>query len=500
MLKHPFLKRGSQKIIFALALACLMTGYSPKPKQDSTLVNDIHSRLNETKVDRIVQPHSVQAIQEIVLQAKKEKRAISIAGGRHAMGGQQFGAGTILIDTRKLDRILSFDKRKGILEVQAGMRWPELMKYLEKNQAGQWPQWAIRQKQTGADQLTIGGALAANVHGRGLKFKPFIDDVESFTLVNAEGQALTCSRNENPELFRLAIGGYGLFGVIADVKLRLVPRQKVERVVKILAVKDLSSSIQQRISEGFLYGDLQFEIDPLSPDFLTRGVFSCYRPVSGNSNIPKGQLELARKDWMDFFYWAHKAKKQAFENYVAYYLSTNTQVYYSDTHQLSEYFDDYHRELDERLADSEKGTEMISEIYVPRQYLAKFMQNVAKDFREHDVNLIYGTIRFIEKDDESFLAWAREPYAAIIFNLHTAHTPEALQKTAEDFRRLIARGLEYGGSYYLTYHHWATREQVLSAYPQFIEFLKLKKKQDPEERFQSEWYRFYKKMFADSLG
>jgi hypothetical protein len=51
----------------------------------------------------------------------------------------------------------------------------------------------------------------------------------------------------------------------------------------------------------------------------------------------------------------------------------------------------------------------------------------------------------------------------------------------------------------LTYHRWATREQVEAAYPQFVDFLRLKKKHDPDETFQSNWYRHYKQMFADKL-
>jgi hypothetical protein len=53
-------------------------------------------------------------------------------------------------------------------------------------------------------------------------------------------------------------------------------------------------------------------------------------------------------------------------------------------------------------------------------------------------------------------------------------------------------------TYYLTYHRDATRKQIESCYPQFAEFLRLKKKYDPEERFQSDWYRHYRTMFADS--
>jgi hypothetical protein len=113
--------------------------------------------------------------------------------------------------------------------------------------------------------------------------------------------------------------------------------------------------------------------------------------------------------------------------------------------------------------------------------------------------MIYGTIRLIEKDEESFLVWAKEPFACVIFNLHTVHTPQGLSRSERDFRRLIELAIGYGGSYYLTYHRFATRAQVERCYPQFPEFLSLKRKYDPEERFQSDWYRHYKAAFAGAL-
>ena len=76
------------------------------------------------------------------------------------------------------------------------------------------------------------------------------------------------------------------------------------------------------------------------------------------------------------------------------------------------------------------------------------------------------------------------------------HTPEGLEHAADVFRRLIDLGIERGGKYYLTYHHWATRSQVEACYPQFAEFLSLKQAYDPGERFQSNWYRHHREMFG----
>ena len=128
---------------------------------------------------------------------------------------------------------------------------------------------------------------------------------------------------------------------------------------------------------------------------------------------------------------------------------------------------------------------------MPRPELDAFLAEAAEDFRDNRVDCIYGTIRLIERDDESFLAWAKEPYACTIFNLHTSHTPEGREHSANAFRRLIDIAANRGGSWFLTYHTFGTREQILRCYPQFPEFLRLKRQYDPDERFQSEWYRHH---------
>jgi len=70
-----------------------------------------------------------------------------------------------------------------------------------------------------------------------------------------------------------------------------------------------------------------------------------------------------------------------------------------------------------------------------------------------------------------------------------------LIRAGDQFRRLIDLALKYGGSYLPAYHRHALRRQVDACYPQLQEFLKLKLKHDPQELFQSEWYRHYKRMF-----
>lgn len=471
----------------------------PRHADDPLVVNDIHSQLNGTRVDRILTPKNVSEIQAAVREAKAAHKSLSIAGGRHAMGGQQFGTGTVLLDMRQLSQVLDLNLEQGTVAVQAGAFWPELITEYLRRQQGRSHQWGLAQKQTGADKLSIGGTLAANAHGRGLTMRPFVSNIESFTLVNAEGDLVTCNRRQNPELFRLAIGGYGLFGVVCTVTLRLVPRQKIERVVEVRASDGLITAFDDRIRNGFLYGDFQFAIDRSSDAFLHKGVFSCYRPVDPATPMPEHVKELSDESWRMLLYLAHADKSEAFRRYADYYLSTNGQPYWSDTHQLSFYPENYHRSIDQRTNAAHAATEMITEINVPRETLNSFLEEVREDFRKNNVELIYGTIRLIEKDEESFLPWAKQSYACTIFNLHTEHTPEGIARSAEALRRLIDMAARRNGTYYLTYHRYARRDQVLACYPQFPQFLQLKRKHDPAERFQSDWYRHYNTMFKDVI-
>ena len=88
--------------------------------------------------------------------------------------------------------------------------------------------------------------------------------------------------------------------------------------------------------------------DPASSGFLRRGIFSRYRPASGEGPVPDNQKELSVEDWQRLIYLAHVDKKRVFEEYSSYYRATSGQLYWSDTHQLSTYIDNYHAELDRR--------------------------------------------------------------------------------------------------------------------------------------------------------
>ena len=464
------------------------------------ILNDVHSQLNATTVAQIERPQTLPDLQAIIRRASTSGSHISVAGGRHAMGGQQFLADSLHIDMTALDRVLGRDPDRGLLHIEAGADWPKIIAGSHNMESGPGRIWGIRQKQTGVDAVSLGGSLSANAHGRGLLMQPIGDDIEDLTLVNASGEALVCSRNENAELFSLVIGGYGLFGVIYSATLRLTPRQRVKRVVDIIDLDDAMNAVFRRAEEGCLFGDFQFVIDAQDESFLRRGVFACYKPSAVDEKESAATADLAPDTWLKLLKLAHDDKQKAFRLYAQHYLSTDGNHYWSDTMQLSTYIPSYADFLEStRAADaapSVKETLVIGEHYVPRDQLLTFMRQAREVFRTFGTEVIYGTIRAIMRDTVSFLPWAKDDFACVIFNLRTPHTESGLGQTANTFRALIDASNSLGGSFFLTYHRYASPAQVETCYPRFREWLRLKKRYDPDELFASTWYVHYRDAFA----
>ncbi len=479
------------------------SGSTPSPRPaiaagGPAWVNDVHSRLTPTRVGTVLRPTGRADLVRLVRRSLSGTGGISVAGGRHAMGSQPFGTGSIHFDLTDVAAVGDLDSRSGIVEVEPGVMWPKLMRHLDERQPSAPAPWCIVQKQTGADDLTLGGALASNIHGRGLRFSPLVQDIESFTLLTASGDEIDCSRTVNPDWFRRTIGGYGLFGMVTSLRLRLMRRTTVRREVTETTVDRIPRLLESAMDGGCLYGDFQFSTAPETDGFLRAGVFSVYRPVGlhGNqrSHGAPGEFLTARR-WAELITLAHLDKARAFRTYVDHYRTTDGQQYPSDRQQLSTYLPDYHQVLARARGAGVKQSLVITELYVPPERLVDFFDDVRADMRRHETDLIYGVVRWIEPDRETFLPWATGRRACLVFNLNVRHTREGRARAAADFRRLIDRALDRGGAYYLTYHRHATRRQVEAAYPRFAEMLRDKERRDPRNTWSSDWYRHYRRLF-----
>jgi FAD/FMN-containing dehydrogenase len=478
-----------------MAVAPLLASSGPFPVQKGVLVNDVQTGLNPTRVASISRPTSVAEVRNLVKDCGKHSRVISISGSRHAAGGQQFATDSVLLDMRAMNRVIGLDDKTGVLHVEAGIEWPELIQgysLLQKENV----KWGIRQKQGGADRMSLGGALSANAHGHSLGSPPIVGDVEWLELVTADGSIKKCSRKENAELFSLVSGGYGLFGIVTTVGLRLVPRRKVRRHVEARTTAELIALIDGRTAAGAPYGYFQYSIDETSADFLRAGILTTYENVPPEMPLGTESTDIDAKLLTALVEIAHRDRGSAYRRYAKLELSKDGSVEWSDLHQLSTYPAGYHQEIEKRLGAEYVGADLILEVYVARTELIPLLEDARRILLTSGMPLIYGTVRFIEQDKDSYLAWAKKRYACVIFSPHSSGETQALRKTGEVCRQLIRAASKRGGSFYLTYNRFATRDELASAYPQFQDFLNLKKQYDPRETFQSDWYRYYKGLYA----
>ena len=263
---------------------------------------------------------------------------------------------------------------------------------------------------------------------------PIVGDVESFDLVDADGALAGAAARENAELFPLAIGGYGLFGVITTSRCGSRRARKVERLVEVVRVDGLLAAFERRIAEGFIYGDFQYAIDADADDSCAAACSRATGRSTTETPIPDGQKELSDATGADCSSWRTPTRRRAFERVPPVLPAADGQVYWSDTHQLSEYLDGYHPALDRRRG--EPGTEMITEVYVPRTALAASRARSPRTSASHGVPIIYGTGPADRAGRRELPAVGREPWACIIFNLHVEHTPAGIERAA-DFRRII---------------------------------------------------------------
>ena len=458
-------------------------------------LNDVQSRLNATDMKRVLTPADLDEISAAIAEAASQGLPVCPAGTLHSMGGQQFATGGVSLSSASLAGVGPLDPEEGTVWVQSGVTWPGLVRWLRCNQGDEASARSIIQKQTGADELTLGGALSSNIHGRVLGRRPMVDDIASFYLNRADGSRVRCSRTENADLFGLAIGGYGMFGFVDALNLRLAPRQLHVRRVRELALDEVIPGLEAQAKAGATYGDFQYMTDETSPDFMGRGIMSVYLPEESGAGIPEGQLGLSQEEWLRLYVLAHTDKARAYDEYAAHYRQTDGQLYWSDDLQFSPYLPEAGEALYRHLGWQTYASLMITELYVPRDRFVDFMAAARETVQKTGANVVYGTVRLIEAEDETLLRWARESYACIIFNLLVEHSPEGIERGKDQFRALTDCALERDGSFYLTYHRWARRDQVERAYPDFPRFLELKEKHDPSGVFSSDWYRHHREMF-----
>jgi len=164
----------------------------------------------------IALPEGPKDVQTLVRGANKRKMTVIGRGAGLSYGDQSLNHNQIVMDMSRMNRVLDWDSLGGLLQVEAGVTFDQILSHCLKDG---WAPAVI----PGTRYVTAGGALANNVHGKNcLKRGNFGKWVRQFKIVIASGEIITCSQKENRELFLAVIGGAGLLGIVIEMTMELV--------------------------------------------------------------------------------------------------------------------------------------------------------------------------------------------------------------------------------------------------------------------------------------
>lgn len=160
-------------------------------------------------------PRTVDELCEVLAAAHREGVSVGFRGAGRSYGDAAMNQRGLVVDTRPMDRLLRWEPGTGILEAQAGLTIEGVWRRTIED--GYWP-YVV----PGTMRPTLGGCVSANIHGKNnFREGTFGEHVEEIDLVTVAGEKLTCSREENADIFHAVHGGFGLLGAITRVKMKL---------------------------------------------------------------------------------------------------------------------------------------------------------------------------------------------------------------------------------------------------------------------------------------
>ena len=166
-------------------------------------------------LSHVYRPTTMEQLQDVFQLARENGRSIGLRGGGNSYGDPAMNAENILLDLRRMTRILDWNPEKGTITVEPGVTISQLWQYILED--GWWPPVV-----TGTMMTTLGGCAGMNVHGKNAwQVGPIGDHILTFDMMLPSGDIMSCSREENNDIFHAAIGGFGMLGIFTALTLQM---------------------------------------------------------------------------------------------------------------------------------------------------------------------------------------------------------------------------------------------------------------------------------------
>ena len=162
----------------------------------------------------LYRPTDVDGIATVFNLARAAGRTVGLRGGGNSYGDAAQNDENVVLDLTRMDRILEWNPETGLVTCEAGVTIKTLWQHCLED--GWWPPVV-----SGTMFPTVGGALAMNIHGKNnFRVGPIGDHVVAFDLLTPAGE-VTCSRDDNADLFFAVIGGFGVLGCMTRITMQM---------------------------------------------------------------------------------------------------------------------------------------------------------------------------------------------------------------------------------------------------------------------------------------
>jgi FAD/FMN-containing dehydrogenase len=458
-------------------------------RQSGGFTNDA-SHLNRTAVYGVVAVKTEDDIRAALKFARENGLKVTCAGQQHTMGGQTFSPGGLVLDLRQFNRI-TLDKDRKMVNIQTGARWWQLQELLDREGL------SVKSMQS-INIFSVGGTLSVNAHGIDPTPGPLAPTVRSLRIMLSNGDVVKASPEENAELFRHALGGYGLFGVILDADLAIVANEMYASKTEYMDYKDFAAHYRANVEGngeiGLAYGRLSMApqsylretalhtytrtsfdgpLPPLAPsphDRLSRFVIN-FSKTGGLGRWFRWMLEKYAQPRLE----SCVTRNQAMTPKEPCLVSRNQGMY------------DDMAYLKNRLPD----TDILQEYFIPYDRMPEFVDGLRDVVRRNHANLLNVTIRTLHRDTVTALPYAKDDMFGFVLYFNVRFNDkdnEILRKTTVD---LIDVAQKSGGTYYLPYQLFYSKEQLRKSYPEVDSFFAAKRKYDPIGLFSNKFYEKY---------
>ncbi len=399
--------------------------------------------------------------------ASEAKRPVCVGAARHSMGGQSLPRnGTAM--TFEINRC-ELDRSARTYRVHAGTRWFQAIAHLDKQ--GFSP--VVMQSNS---DFGIGATFSVNAHGWPAPYGPCGATVRSLRLMLADGSILTCSRVENPELFALAMGGYGLFGIVLDLELDMVENLLLAPRFDVLPTAAFAgrfvAAVENDPSLRMIYGRLNVE----KRDFLSEALLVTYHaqptPAAGlPAAIRSGPLSGLTRQVYRAQIGSETAKRARW--FAETVLAPSLSLEPATRNMLM-------NEPVANLAGNDRyRTDILHEYFVAPERFGEFIAGCRALIPKAQADFLNVTLRYVLKDETSVLSYAPANRIAAVMSFSQEISAEGEADMLRLSEALIDLVGSLGGSFYLPYRLHARRDQLESQYPNLNRFLQRKAHYDP---------------------